>query len=283
MIPPYKFGVIGRNINYSGSPQIFRILYERDNVEGSFRIYNLEPNELKDRFRDLIRDGVQGMSVTIPYKERVIPLLDEIDTVALELHAVNSVAVKDASIHGYNTDCFGFGYALREYADQLEGGSALVLGHGGAARAAMYSLNHDYRIRRFTVVGRNKIKLSHVTESVHRLLIDAAVDTLTFPELPTLPSRGHTIIVNGTPLGGWNHSEDSPLPRDFTWPTGSIYYDLNYNGGNKIVATAGANGLTAIDGRTMLIAQAIRSYQLWTGRHIEYESVAPVIAEALDA
>ncbi len=84
------------------------------------------------------------------------------------------------------------------------------------------------------------------------------------------------IVVNCTPMGGWNHPTESPLPGWFDWSSSRLYYDLNYNGDNHLVAAARASGVETIDGSAMLVAQALQSFYIWTGRKLTFE---PVYAE----
>ena len=81
------------------------------------------------------------------------------------------------------------------------------------------------------------------------------------------------IIVNCTPAGGWNQPDGSPLPESFSWPAGRIYYDLNYNQGNKVLIEARSAGLRCIDGSSMLVGQALQSYYLWTGHRVAFDAV----------
>ena len=81
------------------------------------------------------------------------------------------------------------------------------------------------------------------------------------------------IAVNCTPLGGWNHPASSPFPKRFDWSAIDIYYDLNYNNDNRLIATARNAGVTAIDGSAMLVGQALESFRIWSGLAVEYEPV----------
>ena len=109
------FALIGRNVAYSKSEDIFDAIFKLVGVPGQFDLFDVEPADLESRIRTLALDGVSGFSVTIPYKSSVIKLLDDIDPVARALEAVNSVCVDNNRLLGYNTDCYGFGIPLSEY------------------------------------------------------------------------------------------------------------------------------------------------------------------------
>lgn len=274
MTPTYRVGLIGHNVAYSRSKDVFHAIFSIKGIAGSFDVFDIPPPNFHSRFIQLVKDGLQGLSVTIPYKNLVIRHLHDIDTVARALGAVNSISNDSGKLCGFNTDCFGFSLPLRKHSDKLKHGAALVLGCGGAAKAAVYSLYTDYEVRKFTVLGRTEAKLTAFKQSLERQIpriIIAPVDE-------GKRHRGrrdecYDIIVNCTPLGGWNHPDESPLPDQFAWPRGKIYYDLNYNADNRLVHKAGDAGLVAIDGSVMLVGQAIRSFKIWTGETVPFEPV----------
>jgi len=269
----FKCGLLGHNISYSKSAEIFNAIFDLKNIQGSFENFDLEPNEFESSFKQIVEGGINGLSVTIPYKKRVISLLDEVNPIARSLDAVNSIAISESKLRGFNTDVIGFALPLKLYAEQLKMGDALILGTGGSARAVIYSLHSDFEISQFTIVGRSLEKLSQLNEALNSILLNSKITACSFDELKNKPSKRFNITVNCTPLGGWNQPDKSPLPKWFNWPMTRIYYDLNYNSGNKIVREAVHNNLVAIDGSQMLVAQAVRSFEIWTGQTVNIDDV----------
>ena len=269
----YKFGLLGHNIDYSKSADIFDAIFSLKKIKGLFETYNLEPSSFESAFREIITNGIDGLSVTIPYKKKVIPLLDEIDPIAEALEAVNSIAVSKGRFHGYNTDIYGFAFPLKPHENNLKKGRALILGCGGSARAVIYSLHTDFEISHFTVLGRSEEKLAQFQISLNQILLNSELLTDTFNNFPNHTSGSFSIIVNCTPLGGWNQLDRSPIPAGLNWSDSKIYYDLNYNDGNNIVSMAKENGLTVFDGSTMLVGQAIRSFEIWSGETVGFDEV----------
>jgi shikimate dehydrogenase len=243
--------------------------------EGTFDIFDVAPDEFQTQLVELVKDGVQGLSVTIPYKQAVMEHLQEVDTIARALEAVNSVSVDSGTLCGFNTDCYGFSLPLRKYGEKLKHGTVLILGCGGAARAAVYSLYTDYEVRQFTVLGRKGLKLTEFRRSLERHLRQAKITTVIEQEARSRDweSASYDIIVNCTPLGGWNYPNEHPLPKELRWRPGKIYYDINYNEGNNVVKSARDAGLIAIDGSTMLVGQALRSFDIWTGETVPFEPI----------
>ena len=263
--------MIGHNTAYSKSPDIFKAIFAIKNVSGSFVNMTATPDEFETRFKELAAGDIQGLSITIPYKRVVIPFLDDIDPVATALEAVNSVWVKNGTLNGFNTDSHGFSLALRPHAEKLKHGRALVLGCGGAAKAAVYSLYTYYEVKEFTVVARNAEHLDEFRKSLQRQISGIALTTVVMGTSVT--DDQPDIVVNCTPVGGWNSPDSSPFVIGFNWPQGKIYFDLNYNTDNQLVAAARSVGMIAIDGSMMLVGQAIRSFNIWTGEDVNFDEV----------
>ncbi|MDH4156479.1 MAG: shikimate dehydrogenase [candidate division Zixibacteria bacterium] len=268
-----KFGLIGRNIAYSRSKQIFEAIFRIDRTDDTFEIFDVSPTDLEQTLRELTDRGFRGLSVTIPYKSMIIPLLYETDPLANALDAVNSVAIEDDRTKGYNTDCYGFAWPLRDYATRLKHGRALIFGCGGAARAACYSLYTDYEVDSFAVLSRSADHLGRFERTTSALLPNVAIETVLSDRLSGVVGTGYDIVVNCTPLGGGNYPDAIPFPTEFAWPSGKLYYDLNYNENNRAVRLAGEKSMRTIDGSAMLIGQAVRSFEIWTGINIPFDAV----------
>ena len=270
---PLSLALIGREISYSKSPEIFEAIFKHDRVCGEFALKSVEPEALGRWLREAAESGLDGLAVTIPYKAAVISLLDELDPTARIIGAVNCVAIKGRRLHGFNTDWIGFARLIAAYKADVSGGSAVIAGAGGAARAVVYALHHDYDIRRFVVLGRSAQALKQLKDYFEQVLEGSIVDIVTPGDsMPaSLPSR--TIAVNCTPLGGWREHNASPWRADCDWSRVAVYVDLNYNEGNRLVAEARSKGIAALDGSAMLIAQALEAYAVWTGRTVPFDPV----------
>jgi shikimate dehydrogenase len=270
---PYMFALIGRKISYSKSKEVFEAIFRiKDGMSGTFEIHSVAPSYFKSKILDFKSDGTRGFSVTIPYKNEVIQYLDDIDPVANALQAVNCVVVEKGRLLGFNTDYYGFSLPLKQYSQKLKHGRAAVIGCGGSARAVIYSLFLDYEIKDFTVIGRSDENL----ESMRHILENRfhKINLITSTDPGRLKSReAYSITVNCTPLGGWNHIDENPVGENYDWKNTKIYYDLNYNSDNKIVKAAGEAGVIAMDGSAMLVGQALRAFDIWTGQMVSFEPV----------
>ncbi len=268
-----KFGLIGKNVSYSKSPDVFKAIFKVDRRDGSFEIFHAENDELHSKLNELVAIGLTAFSVTIPHKKAILEVLDEVDTVARTLDAVNSVVVDGKKLRGFNTDMYGFSLPLRKYAERLKHGTALILGCGGSARAVAYSLYADYEIKEIVVVGRSQDKLDCFEQALKKHLTSLKIRTIVKDQFRHQRNNRYAITVNCTPAGGWNKPNETPLPSRFNWEHTALYYDLNYNPDNILIQNAMNAKLIVIDGSQMLTGQAIQSYFIWTGRTVPFEPV----------
>jgi shikimate dehydrogenase len=265
----YKFGVIGHNISYSQSPKIFNTIFKLRQIDGGFTIYDFPENEFENnlpRLRDL-----DGFSVTIPYKERIIKSIDDICDSARTIKSVNSVKVENSRLVGSNTDGIGFLYGLNDIENKLK--NVLILGSGGAARAVIRALIEHYNIKSIAVCGRKYLDSEKLKEQYFSYVksdIDFTYSTI----FQINRSAKYDLIVNCTPCGDSNHLNESPLPEDFEFTGCGICYDLIYNPAKTLLLTkAEESGWRAINGYRMLIRQAVESYRIWSGDNISADKL----------
>jgi shikimate dehydrogenase len=269
---PFHFALLGGDLSYSRSPDIFVAIFRQLGREGRFDLCPAQPEHLKGAVMNLIPSGVTGFSVTIPHKQTMIEYLDSADKLVHTVGAVNSVAVRGGSLHGYNTDCYGVTFALKQAG--FEGcEQALILGAGGAARAVIHSLAVDFGVRNFVLCGRNAETLSDLKCFCNASPLDIVIQTVTASAYAQQSTPGSRIVANCTPLGGPQFPDSNPIPSGLDWSKVRLYFDLNYNAGNTVVSHAREAGVKALDGSSMLVAQALKSMELWTGLHVDYEDV----------
>ena len=273
MTQPLHFALVGENMQYSQSPRIFEAIFKHNHQAGRFDLHSVSRAQLGEGVDRLVSEGVGGFSVTIPHKQAVIEHLDDVDLVAQSLKAVNSVAVRDGHLFGYNTDCYGVTYALKRAAVSFAEGPALIYGGGGAARAVVYALCNDFGIREFTVRGRSKERLRafalDMSEAMRSIRITTVADNDNRNDVATSP----TIVINCTPLGGANHPETTPFAPGQDWSNVQCYFDLNYNDGNRAISLMRERLVPVVDGSVMLVAQALKSFEFWTGRRVDFEPI----------
>ncbi|CAN91797.1 aroE1 [Sorangium cellulosum So ce56] len=198
--------------------------------------------------------GIRGLGVSMPYKQAVIPLLDELDPVAERIGAVNTIVNDDGRLRGYNTDWIGAVRALEEVT-HLGGARVLLLGAGGAARAVAFGLAE--RGASVTVANRDLEKARQLA---------AAVGGAAVPLDAAALSPDHGVLVNATSLGMAEVDARSPVPEEVL-REGLLVMDIVYKPMiTELVAAARRRGATAVHGGRMLLHQAAEQFRLYTGR-----------------
>ena len=270
MAKKLRLALVGENIEYSRSPAIFSAICEREKASCEYDVRSVSWSQLETELHRLAENGVIGLSITTPHKEAVMPLLDEIDPVARTIGAVNCVAISNGRMIGYNTDWSGLAHALEPHATLLDSHPALVIGTGGAARAAIYVLWKAFDVGEYAVASRSPQNV--VTLKTHLERMPGRL-SITPTQVPVGSDFGERTVVNCTPLGGYNHPDSSPFVETFDWSAVTLYCDLNYNRPNHLIDAARAAGRPVVDGSSMLVAQALDAFEIWTGRRVHFGPV----------
>ena len=214
----------------------------------SYELVDVPPEQLKSAVEGLRAPDVAGANVTIPYKQAVMDQLDTISPEALKARAVNTIVNEGGRLGGFNTDIVAIRTAIDEVGVQAEGANAVVLGAGGAARAAAVALEGA----RITFVCRRPDEADLPGKQI----------AWSDPSVPAL-SRAADLLVNATPLG---RHDEMPL-RPAALPKDGAVIDLVYvTGGTPLVRKARSLGLMAVDGWEILLAQGAAAFLMWTGR-----------------
>src|SRR6056297_1858509 len=238
-----RFGLLGKNISYSFSQgyftQKFKGLGLEDHTYENFDIQNI------DKFKNVLaHNNLKGLNVTIPYKQDVIPYLDELDPKAEKIGAVNTIQFTKNGLKGFNTDAYGFQKSLEPFLKPHQK-NALILGTGGASKAVRFVL--DELGIASTYVSRSKKDGQYTYEELDKGIIEK-----------------NTLIVNCTPLGTYPNVEEKPaLPYQHIGPK-HLLYDLIYNPEKtSFLASGEAKGATICNGLNMLEHQAEKAWEIW--------------------
>ena len=241
-----KFGLIGFPLGHSFSKKYFTEKFVREGIQGcQFELY---PIESISEFPQLLdsESSLEGLSVTIPYKEQVIPFLDALDPACAQIGAVNCIRMRDGKKIGFNTDYLGFKQSLQSWLGR-EIPNALVLGTGGASKAVQQALR-DLEIP-YRIVSRSQ-----------------AEGQLTYRELKEQPEwlASYPLIINTSPLGTYPQVEDMPdIPLEQLHAAHRVY-DLVYNPPiTRLMQECMARGGKAKNGQDMLELQAEAAWSIW--------------------
>ena len=239
----HKFGLIGKDIDYSFSKTYFNKKFENLNIDAVYENFDID-NILKIKSILNREKNLQGLNVTIPYKESIIEFLDQLDQTAKAVGAVNTIKIVNNKFYGYNTDVFGFMSALFPLLEKHHQ-KALVLGSGGASRAICYALK-SFDID-FKVVSRQPTK-----NQIHYTDIDKKT------------INSHYLIINCTPLGTYPNIDESPdIPYAYLNQK-HFLFDLVYNPKVSTFLAQGKSQKAKIcNGYDMLKFQAEKAWQIW--------------------
>ena len=237
-----KYGLLGKTLNYSFSKRFFEDYFQKNNIDARFDNYEIPSIDSID---EVFAQNLSGLTVTIPYKEAIIQLLDSISDEAKAIGAVNVVQFKDGQMVGHNTDAFGFHQSIKPFLT-FHHERALILGTGGAAKAVAHvfrSLGIDVIFCSRNPQGRNQFLYSEINE--HML-------------------NACKVIVNCTPLGTFpNVDECIEIP--FNHLTAEhLVIDVVYNPPkSEFLIRSEIAGATILNGESMLRHQALRAFEIW--------------------
>lgn len=278
----YKLGIIGYPLTHSISATVQKSGYESLGIEGSYDVMETPPEELINRIKYIKANGYNGFNVTIPLKVPMSLFLDDIDDYANIAGCVNTVKVlEDKSFIGYNTDIYGFKTAIPSDID-LNGKTASILGTGGASRAAVVGLA-EKGIKNVDFYTRNIINSRQAVDYVRAKFPQIEFNVYQIQNIRSL--KESAIIVNATPIGMRGFMADEmPLDRkDFEdLNPETVVYDIVYNPTKTVLLrTAKEFGLRTIEGLDMLIYQAERAIEIWTGMRPDVKAMKIAALEAL--
>ncbi|GAB4505366.1 MAG: shikimate dehydrogenase [Anaerolineales bacterium] len=302
----FHLGLIGYPLGHSLSPKIHAAALESCGLRGDYSLFPIAPDD-QQGLRDLlarVRSGaIHGLNVTIPHKQNVISLLDELTPTAQAIGAVNTIYRRGDKLIGENTDAAGFLSDVKKFLADSPFGlqrsavttypkrnhyakklakiransrlrealcgsgrqlrSALILGAGGSARAVVYALVRDGW--EVTIAARRLEQAQELASHDARAVYALRI---THDELSSLPAVA--LVVNATPVGMAPNIHHSPWPANLPFPPHAAVYDLVYNPSEtQLVKDARAAGLPATTGLGMLVEQAALSFERWTGRRPE--------------
>ena len=236
------FGLIGRSLGHSFSAKFFNGKFRAEEIDADYQLFEMESII---RLGELLgRNPLDGFNVTIPYKESIIPYLDDLSDTAREVGAVNCVEVREGKLIGHNTDVQGIEASLH-WLEADEGKRALVLGTGGASKAVQYALKK--RGVEYTVVSRSEGK-----------------GDVTYERLTAEMIAEHKVIINATPVGMYPNTDEAPA-IDYT-AIGAEHrvLDLIYNPKEtEFLRRAKEQGAQTMNGILILQTQAIASWHIW--------------------
>ncbi|MFZ9739144.1 MAG: shikimate dehydrogenase [Prochlorotrichaceae cyanobacterium] len=281
-------GIIGDPVKHSLSPLMHNAALGVMGLDLVYVPFPVQQEHLAAALSGFAAIGVQGFNITIPHKQAILPLLDQVTPLAQAIGAVNTVwpfydeALSMQGWQGTNTDVQGFISPLEAIPPEQTQGTALVLGCGGAARAVVAGC-HQLNWQSIWVVGRDREKLQAFQHSWQETEIAPKLKIAPWSDLPQLLPQS-SLVVNTTPLGMAPHGEQSPLSAEALalLPPETIVYDLIYTPSpTQLLKLAEHRGLKTIDGVEMLVQQGAAALEIWTGQPVPVEVMRSTLRHAL--
>lgn len=262
-------GLIGWPVSHSVSPAMHNAAFDTLGLDWRYIPLPVDARvhtQVADAVRGLPALGLRGANVTVPHKQSVMPLLDELTPAAATIGAVNTILVRDdGTLLGDNTDARGFIADLRDHAVDPAGKAVLVLGAGGSARAVAFGLA-DAGAASVRILNRTGAKADELAATIGARFPQCRVAGGLLPGDVNAAAAAVDLVVNTTSLGMTPNVDSSPWPDGLAFHAGQTVYDLVYNPPQtRLLAAAARDGATAVNGLGMLIWQGALAFELWTG------------------
>ena len=254
-----KYLVIGNPISHSLSPELHNYWIKQNNIDAIYDKKKFNDNDLKNLILDVKKQTINGVNVTVPFKNKIIPYLDELSDEAKKTQAVNTIYLKEKKVIGHNTDIEGFENAIKQINFDFDNKKIFILGAGGVVPSIIYAS---------TKMGASEIMISNRTEKKAKKIKDIFknIKLIEWGEIPDFD-----VIINATSLG---LNKDDKLNLEFTNVVkNKLFYDVIYNPSETDFLSTGKKlGNKYENGKLMFIYQAFSAFKLWHGIEPEVNS-----------
>ena len=245
-----KYLVIGNPINHSLSPELHNHWMKQNNINAIYEKKKLNDNELESVVLEIKKENINGVNVTVPFKNLVIPYLDELSDEAKKTQAVNTIYLKNKKVVGHNTDIVGFEMAIKKINFNFNNKRVFILGAGGVVPSIVYAS---------IKMGSSEIIISNRTKVKAQKLKDifGSVKVIDWGDMPNFD-----VVINATSLG---LNKDDKISLDFSKVgKNKLFYDVIYNPNETDFLRRGKKtGNIFQNGKLMFIYQAFLAFKLW--------------------
>ncbi len=277
-----QVGLIGWPIKHSLSPAMHNAAFAKLGLDWTYVLLPTPPGQLTQSLEELLARNFVGSNVTMPHKRAVIPHLDGLSDAARLIGAVNTIHIQDSKFYGENTDAIGFLNALKESGHDPKGMRVAMLGAGGAARAALFSLLQ---------AGAGRVTVINRTVERAAALVDDLAEVFPASSLNFEPLNSETLaalqgqvdlVVNSTSIGMLPQSDASPWLAEVAIPTGAVFYDIVYYPVQTLfLRQAQEAGQKTVNGLGMVVHQGAVAFEIWIGQKAPLETMRQVCLKEL--
>lgn len=268
-------GLIGNPVEHTLSPVIHNTLAEELGQNLVYVPFHVENGMVEAAVKGAQALNILGCNVTVPYKSAVIPFLKELDSLAEEIGAVNTLVSAEGGYKGYNTDMPGLLRAMESDGVRLRGEDVVILGAGGAARAVAV-LSAKEQAGHIWIANRTIEKAQQIVRTVKEFYPDAPIEAAVYSALTGLEKDG-LLAIQATSVGLYPNVEEAVIEDAAFYRKIHTAYDLIFNPGRtRFMQLAKEAGANAYNGLKMLLYQGIIAYELWNGTAVSEETAAKV-------
>tara|TARA_B100002019_G_scaffold279677_1_gene281802 strand:- start:217 stop:1005 length:789 start_codon:yes stop_codon:yes gene_type:complete len=244
-----KFCVIGNPIDHSLSPKLHNFWFKKNGIKAIYEKKFLEEKEIPKLIDSIRNSEISGANVTVPFKNSVIPFLDDLSSEAKKTNSVNTICIEQDKVMGHNTDITGFELALRYINYDVKRKKALILGAGGVSPSIIFALK-NMGCENICLINRTLEKAEKIKETFNEITVRKWGDIPDFD-----------IVINATSVGLKNEKFDLDLNK---FGNNKFFYDVIYNPNEtNFLKNAKLKGNKTENGRMMFIYQAHQSFALW--------------------
>lgn len=268
-------GLLGHPIKHTYSPFIHNVAIEMKNLDYIYLPFDVPPASLRNALRGMIALNIKGFNITIPHKENIIQYLNNVSEEASIIGSVNTVVNDLGKLNGYNTDVDGILATIMPYKNEINGSQVSVVGSGGAARAVIYTLIRHFKPKTIYIVNRTEQRADSLKSYYSAKMKYTSIKTHElFPPDLVKVFNDSKLIVNATSIGMYPDTDDAITTLSDSFTKDQLIFDLIYNPPEtKLLQIASSQGAIVLDGLKMLIHQAAKSFELWTGEGIPVEEL----------
>ncbi|MDP2886598.1 MAG: shikimate dehydrogenase [Ignavibacteria bacterium] len=278
-----RFGVIGQPIAHSLSPLLHNTAFSLLGLDCSYEAFDIDPASLPAAIREFKDQGFVGLNVTIPHKESMLSLVDELTDEAKAVGAVNTVTLSGGRIRGDNTDVYGVAASLEQYRSEIRDRIVVLIGAGGSARAITYALIDRFAPAEIVIANRTQRRAQDLIADVEPYAKKTSLRAISVSDENLdrlMPSA--SVVINATPVGMFPLVDHSPIGDKAGFHSGQIVMDLIYTPlETRFLSLASKCGARTISGLEMFLHQGARSFEIWLGRQLPLEQIRPVILNQL--
>ncbi|MFP7493564.1 shikimate dehydrogenase [Terribacillus saccharophilus] len=258
-----KLGLIGHPVEQSLSPWIHSQFMEQAGIEGEYNLYPIEPEAFDTKIKALMQSGIDGFNITVPYKQRIIPFLDELDPDAEKIGAVNTAVRKNGKWIGYNTDGSGYVRAMEQVIPAKDSLHILMLGAGGAARG-IYRALVAQGFRYVDIANRTISKAEQLLQLQEP---ETVTEILSYREAEQQLST-YDVIIHTSSVGMSPNSDEQIISMTGL-KSGAVVSDIVYKPiETKLLQSANQQKASIHHGHSMLLYQAQYAFEIWSGKQV---------------